>query len=147
MNIPPQTHTTLTNRGTECTAPDNIRISGMTGHVHASTLRYNATMQRVGETSETILFEDYDWHEPSEFRFSRAVDNPVPNEDAKISGGYSGVVEAQRGDQFYWECEVFNQSNVNLTFSNRVYDGEMCNVFGFYTTETQGGSPWLCAFF
>ena len=46
-----------------------------------------------------------------------------------------------------WAVEIFNQTDVNLTFSNKVYDGEMCNVFGFYTMETNTGGPWLCAFF
>jgi hypothetical protein len=35
---------------------------------------------------------------------------------------------------------------VTLKFSNRVYDGEMCNVFGFYFTTNRAATPWTCIF-
>lgn len=148
MNIPPGTQYTLTNSNSSGCAPPkgvpNVRILGMTGHVHANTLQYNATMQRDGQS--TLLFQDYDWHDPTEFRFNRAVENGTPDASSKKAGGYSGVLDVQDTDRFFWECDGFNKSNVNLTFSNKVYDGEMCNVFGFYATDAQNPAPWTCIF-
>lgn len=156
MNIPPGTDYSLTNNpatppadplAAGCAPPANlssIRMLGITGHVHANTITYNATMQRDGET--TVLFEDYDWHDPTEFRFNRAVDNGTPDPAAHKAGGYSGVLNVQPNDRFFWECDGFNKSTVNLTFSNKVYDGEMCNVFGFYATDAESPAPWRCIF-
>jgi hypothetical protein len=150
MNIAPGTHTTLTSEGNQCSPPEPIRILGVTGHVHASTLRITASMQRVGEQRQ-ILFEDYDWHEPEEWRFNNSVDNPLPDGAGPAGGGLSGILNTSPGDQFQWECEIQNQTTSFLTFSNRVYDGEMCNVFGFYAVDRFPENParrsWLCAFF
>lgn len=147
MNIPPGTAYTLDSAGTTCAPPQNaqnIRIQGMTGHVHANTIEYSASVQRGDQ--RTLLFQDFDWHDPSEFRFNAEVDNGTPDAASKTKGGYSGMLSVQPTDRFSWECQGFNKSHVNLTFSNKVYDGEMCNVFGFYSTDTKGAAPWLCAF-
>ena len=56
------------------------------------------------------------------------------------------ILEVSPGDQFHWECDVDNKSQVTLRFSNKVYEGEMCNVFGFYFTENRAASPWTCVF-
>lgn len=146
MNIPPGTAYTLQG-GATCAPPanaSNVRIIGVTGHVHANTNEYSASMVRDGQT--TLLFQDFDWHDPLEFRYNTKADNGTPDATAKTPGGYSGVLEVQPTDRFSWECQGFNKSNVNLTFSNRVYDGEMCNVFGFYQTDTKDSAPWTCAF-
>jgi len=82
-----------------------------------------------GSTAPTQI-RGYNWKEPSEWVFSRAVTN-APRPVSVKSGGYNGVLTVQ-GRYFNWECEVNNQSAVVLNFSNHVYTGEMCNVFGFY---------------
>ena len=146
MNIPPGTHYDLKSTG-NCGPPQgaaNPRILGVTGHVHANTIQYNASMVRAG--ANTVLFQDYDWHDPLEFRYNRATTNGTPDAATKTPGGYTGLLDVQPGDVFNWECEGQNQSNVNLTFSNQVYKGEMCNVFGFYATDTQAAGPWMCVF-
>lgn len=146
MNIPPGTAYTLTG-GATCPPPANVqnmRIQGVTGHVHANTLEYSASMVRDGAT--TVLFQDFDWHDPLEFRYNRSTNNGTPNAASKTPGGYSGTLDVQSADRFSWECQGFNKSNVNLTFSNKVYDGEMCNVFGFYQTDTKEAGPWTCFF-
>lgn len=148
MNIPPGTAYTLAAAGgATCTPPGNVqnmRVQGVTGHVHANTLEYSASMVRDGAT--TLLFQDFDWHDPLEFRYNSKTNNGTPDPSTKRAGGYSGVLQVQPTDQFSWECEGFNKSNVNLTFSNKVYDGEMCNVFGFYQTDTKDSAPWTCFF-
>lgn len=141
MNIPPGEHVVLENAPGSCTAPDEFRIGMLTAHAHASTSR--VTTLQNGE----LLFEDYDWAEPTEWRYRADVDNPTPDLDAGISGGASGLVYAKPGDDFIWQCEVQNKGTTNITFSNRVYDGEMCNVFGYYFTDNRNAGPWMCAFF
>lgn len=159
MNVPPGQHYLLDSNGSTgsggtdgaastCAPPAaaaNIRILGVTGHVHANTIQYNATMVRDGQT--TVLFQDYDWHDPLEFRYNRVSENGTPDAVKKAPGGYSGLLNVQSTDRFAWQCEGQNAASVNLTFSNQVYKGEMCNVFGFYATDTENVGPWLCAFF
>jgi hypothetical protein len=147
MNVPPGAHVTLKNSPSTCSAPHDIRIGMMTAHAHASTLRVTAKMQAADATDATVLFEDYDWHEPTEWRFNRAANNPAPDAESKRSGGFSGVLNTKPGDQFAWECEVENKQSVSLTFGNRLLTGEMCNVFGFYFTEDRAAKPWTCVFF
>src|ERR1041385_8101583 len=65
MNIPPQTHTTLQGGGASCTPPANLRILGVTGHVHASTTRFAMSMQKTGDLAPTKIFEDYNWEGPT----------------------------------------------------------------------------------
>jgi hypothetical protein len=142
MNIPPGTHTVLSNSDIPCTAPADLRIGMMTAHAHASTSRVTTWMNE-----STLLFEDYDWAEPTEWRYSRSVENPASDPSILQSGGHTGVLMATPSDTFTWECEVENRGTTNLTFSNRVYDGEMCNVFGFYITDDKNAAPWACAFF
>lgn len=113
MNIAPGTHTVLSNTALPCTAPADLRVGMMTAHAHASTLRVTTTMN-----DSTLLFEDYDWAEPTEWRYSRAVQNSPPDAATFQSGGH-----------------------------NRAYDGEMCNVFGYYITPDRNGPNWMCAFF
>jgi hypothetical protein len=147
MNIPPGDHVVLKNDPASCTAPGDVRVAMMTAHAHASTLRVTTKMQAAGAAEQTTLFEDYNWHEPTEWRFNRAAKNPLPDAAAGTSGGFSGVVNTKVGDQYSWECEVLNKQTVNLTFGNHLLTGEMCNVFGFYFTDNRAAKPWTCAFF
>lgn len=149
MAIPPGTQETLTNP-TPCVPPaaagDSVRIVGITGHVHASTVRYNATYDRQGVDGRQYLFEDYEWEEPSQFNFNNTEVNNPPDPDLQVTGGYSGVFMTQPGDQYHWECEVHNETDTTLHFANHVYTAEMCCVFGFYATENRDAGNWLCAF-
>lgn len=144
MNIAPGTHTTLASAPGSCTAPADMRVGMMTAHAHANTLRVGAYRDVAG--ARQTLFEDFDWHEPTPWRFNNSDTNPVQDVAAKQSGSVSGIVTAAPGDTFGWECEVENKQNVNLTFGNRLLTGEMCNIFGFYFTENKAASPWMCAF-
>jgi hypothetical protein len=148
MNVPPGTKETVSNQDNPCaatTAPD-ARINVMTGHVHANTVRYNATRVRDGQ--EEVLFEDYNWADPTQFMFMEGYDYPEPDLAAKTAGvGQTGPLDVQPGDEYFWECEVHNEhEDVFLTFSNEVYTGEMCIVFGFYSTPREERANWLCAF-
>ena len=62
----------------------------------------------------------------------------------RIAGGHSGVLEFEPGDRLGWECEVVNDSDVTLRFSDEAITGEMCNVFGEFTRKgglVQAGYP------
>jgi hypothetical protein len=146
MNIAPGAHQLLRNGPNSCGAPDDVRIGMLTGHVHANTNRITTTMTPAGSTEASLLFEDYDWHEPTEWRFNQAVTNAAPDAEKATGGAANGVINVGAGDSFNWECDVENRSNVTLKFSNKVYDGEMCNVFGFYFTEKKEAAPWTCVF-
>jgi hypothetical protein len=145
MAIKPGEHTTIQGAADgSCKATSDMRILGVTGHVHASTTRFAMYMQRAGETTKTQVFEDYNWTEPTVFRFNSATQNNPPNPATKLPGaGLSGVLNAANGDTFTWECEVTNNRQVTLTFSDKAYDGEMCNVFGMYSAPNPT-SPWTC---
>lgn len=142
MNVAPGEHVVLQNAPGTCTTPSDLRIGLMTAHAHASTLRVTTRMNQ-----DTILFEDYDWHEPTEWRYRRDVTNPVPDAATATSGGLSGLVNATPADSFTWECEVQNETAGFLQFGNQVYTGEMCNVFGYFITPDRNAGNWACAFF
>jgi hypothetical protein len=59
----------------------------------------------------------------------------------KSGSPMNGVFRVNPTDKFTWECEVVNRRQVNLTFSDRAYDGEMCNVFGMYS-HPQADRAW-----
>jgi hypothetical protein len=146
MNIKPGTHVTLHNNPTSCKAPADIRVAMMTAHAHASTLRVTTNMIPAAGGGPTQLFSDYNWHEPTGWRFDRAATNPTVDAVAGTSGAISGILQVKKGDQFGWECEIQNNQPGNLTFGNHLLTGEMCNVFGFYYTKDRAATPWTCAF-
>jgi hypothetical protein len=141
MSIPPQAHTTLQSPPGACKAPEDLRVGMFIGHVHANTVRITTTMNDT-----EMLFEDYNWKEPTEWRYRRDVQNPTPDAVAKTGGGYSGILQVTTSDTFHWECEVENKSDVTLHFGNHVYTSEMCNVFGFYFSPNRDAPNWNCYF-
>jgi hypothetical protein len=141
MSIPPQAHTTLQSPAGSCKAPEDLRVGMFIGHVHANTVRITTTLN-----DSQMLFEDYDWKEPTEWRFRRDVQNPTPDATSKKGGAYSGFLHVTTADTFHWECEVQNKSDVTLHFGNHVYTSEMCNVFGFYFSPNRDAPNWNCYF-
>jgi hypothetical protein len=125
-----------------CTAPQSMRILGLTGHFHAHTQRM--TIWKVAGGVKTPIFESHNWEEPGTLSFDSVHDNP-PIDPNTALGGVSGELDLAQGDQLQWECAVHNDSNDELTFQNSVYKGEMCNIFGFYAPSF--GTPWACVNF
>jgi hypothetical protein len=125
--------------------PPHVNLVGGTGHFHANTVRFTAWKVSAGERQ--VLIEDYDWHDPALMQFSSTRKNPLPDPEAKMAGGYSGIVSIGPGERIEWECEIVNNTNppVTLTFGNEVYTKEMCNMFGMYT-PTVGRAWWNSAF-
>jgi hypothetical protein len=139
MNVRPQQRVTL--RGV-AQAPGDVGLVIGTGHFHANTVRFSA-WKVIGGVRE-LLMEDYDWHDPALMHFTSTTTNPAPDRASLRAGGYSGQVRLRPGDTIEWECEIFNQQNVNLRFGNEVYTAEMCNVFGLYAPSV--GGAWRAFF-
>ncbi|MBM4363754.1 MAG: hypothetical protein FJ104_13825 [Deltaproteobacteria bacterium] len=146
MNIPYGAHQLVEN--TPCDAPADIpqaRMLGVTAHAHANTLR--VSMYQIGaDGTKTPIFDEFNWTEPTVWRFSSSVTNPTPDLATSKSGAdLSGLFYAKPGDKFGWECEVINKSpdKNNLVFSDKAYSGEMCNVFGMYSSPL-AERPWSC---
>jgi hypothetical protein len=145
MSIPPGQRSVV--GGSNCQAPQDLRILGMTAHAHSSTVRVSTYFTPSGSSKEQLLWEDYDWAEPTVFRYNTTTENVAPNPSAKTPGSLqSGILRVGPGDGFRWECEVVNNRSVTLTFSDKAYDGEMCNVFGMYSAPI-APSPWTCTGF
>jgi hypothetical protein len=118
------------------------RVVSLFGHRHAHSTRFTAWLEHAGGDRE-LLYEDYDWHEPTELMFNSVTTNPLPDPVKKAPGGASGLLVLSAGDKLDWECEINNDSNNTLTFSNEVFKGEMCNVFGSIVA-TDGAATWTC---
>jgi len=74
------------------------------------------------------------------------IQNTPPNRTTKTPGSpINGQLLVHPGDQFSWECEVDNKTDGTLTFSDKAYTGEMCNVFGMYAATT-ASKAWNCFF-
>ena len=137
MAIQPHTQQTLNY---ECTLEGvNRRVVSIFGHRHAYTKRFSVWAHRSGQRE--LIYEDYDWLDPTELFYNSVVQNPPPDPDKLSAGGVSGIINLVPGDKLEWECEVDNTSDNVLNFRNAVYEGEMCNVFG----SMVGGTFWSCA--
>jgi len=126
MAIQPGQHTTL-GRYT-CAVDTPGRVLSLYGHRHANTVRFSAWRTRNGKSD--LIYEDYDWHDPLVVEYNTITENKAPDPEALRGGAVSGVLDVLPGDTLDWECEVKNQTNKVLRFTNEVYDGEMCILIG-----------------
>lgn len=110
------------------TLTDDVRIVNFFGHSHAHTTRFSIWREHDGERD--LQYEDFDWFDPTTFAYNSVVQNPESDRERGIPGAASGILAFQKGDKLYWECEVVNDSDVDLSFSDQAITGEMCNVFG-----------------
>jgi hypothetical protein len=151
MKIPPHQDQTLQSptAAGACTSPkdiDSVRILGVTAHMHANTVRVSMYHQAPGATDRELIFDDFDWSEPTVWRFNSTTTNPLPDRTASRSGApFSGVFNVTPQDTFSWECQVENQTDSTLTFSDKAYTGEMCNIFGMYASPV-AKNAWQCFF-
>ena len=60
--------------------------------------------------------------------YNSVVKNPAPDAASKTEGGWSGVLDLKAGDKIEWFCDVVNQQDSVLRFTNQTYLGEMCIV-------------------
>jgi hypothetical protein len=111
----------------ECPISTDGRIISLLGHTHSHALRETAYIRRAGGQREKV-FEQYDYLEPQVFTFDSLTENPGFSDDAP--GAHTGMLEVFAGDVLEWECEVKNDSEVPLRYTNAVQTGEMCNIWG-----------------
>jgi hypothetical protein len=126
MAIQPGQHTTLGRYSCAIDTPG--RVLSLYGHRHANTVRFSAWRTRNGKSD--LVYEDYDWHDPLVVEYNSVTQNGTPDPVAQRGGGVSGILDLLPGDTMDWECEVQNQTNKVLRFTNEVYDGEMCILIG-----------------
>jgi len=145
MSIPPGQHTVVTGASDgSCQPSQDLRVLGVFGHTHASTVRFAMSLQRAADPASTQIFEDYDWMAPTVFRFDSVTTNKPADPSTKTPGSsINGDLFLKPGDRVSWECEIINNRFVTLTFSDKVYDGEMCNVFGMFSAS-RADQPWQC---
>ena len=92
--------------------------------------RYGTDAITIRHPSRQIekVFEMFDYLDPATFDYNSVTQNPTFGEG--VSGAVSGPLQVKDGDVLQWECHIVNDSNIPLTYSNSVKEGEMCNVFG-----------------
>jgi hypothetical protein len=144
---------TVLNHGT-ATVPTNadpkFRLIMAIPHIHAHTTRFTA-YATIGGVKQKILEEYGTLDIPSDPKlvfFDSTTKNPQPDPTTQTSGGYSGDLYMKPGDTIDWECEQTNDGigangatfTTPLQFTEQVYTGEMCNMFGMYAPTT--GSVW-----
>jgi len=142
MNVPPRTRQTIRAQcEVPADAPADLVLARLTGHFHAHTLRQ--TVWKVSGAERTRLYEGYDYNHPGWLAFNSTVDNPAPDPTSKAAGSdHDGAVTLVPGDRLEWECDVDNTTDAALEFSDGVFTGEMCNVFGTYAPSM--GGAWRC---
>lgn len=110
------------------TITGDMKVMNMFGHYHANATRFS--IWRVRDGQRELLYEDFNWFDPTTFAFDSVTVNPVPDASIFRSGARSGILEFQNNDVMYWECEVENNTDVDLRYRNEAITGQMCNVFG-----------------
>jgi hypothetical protein len=122
--IAPYTSTTLGPY--TCTVQGDGRMLWLYGHRHANNVRF--TVNRVRGTQRDVIYDAYYWDEPLLLEYNSRTQNPAPDYERGIEGGWSGPLDLRTGDVIEWQCDVVNQRNVTLRFANETYTGEMCIV-------------------
>jgi len=105
------------------------RVLSMYGHRHAATDRFSAYRTRGGQ--KMLVYQDFDWEEPTVVEFNSTTTNPPANPGTKVAGAFSGDLDLQPGDSLEWECEVHNRQSITITYGqNEALDSEMCILIG-----------------
>ena len=142
---------TVINKGT-ATVPANaapdFRLVSAIPHYHAHTTRF-VVYKTINGVRELLLaqYNTLDHvSEPTLVAFDSATQNPVADDATQTDGAYSGIVHMSPGDTIDWECTQTNDGigangttfTTPLSFTEQVYTGEMCNLFGLYAPTTGG---------
>lgn len=108
---------------------EDARMTALTGHRHASTDRFGIWLEQDGRS--TPLYESFNYNDMPTYDYDSLTQNPRMDTPNKVDGAYSGPVQV-RGGTLKWTCEIHNRGDQTLTFSNELFTGEMCIVFGAY---------------
>jgi hypothetical protein len=121
LNLPAGESTTLTYMGT-FDSPG--RIIQLFGHRHVWTPRFAVWL------NDDLIYDSWDWQESVTFNYDTLTMNPPINTDGMVDGAVSGQVPVEAGDTLKFSCFIENESDQTLRFSNELYGGEMCNLWG-----------------
>lgn len=143
MDIQPGSRQVVEARGCQLppSAPEELRVIGLSGHMHAHGLRFSA-WKVAADGARTLVYDTYDWEEPLNAQFDSTHQNREPDPGARSEGAWNGLLTIRRGESLDWECEIENDLTTPLRFGNKAYTGEMCNLFGWYAPSV--GGPWSC---
>jgi hypothetical protein len=143
MDIQPGAHEVVEANGCQLpdSGPSELRIMGLSGHMHAHGVRFSAWKVTAGGT-RTLVYDTYDWEEPLNAQFDSGHEYPPPDQVSRADGAWNGLLTIRRGESLDWECEYENDLPTPLRFGNKAYTGEMCNLFGWYAPSV--GEPWSC---
>jgi hypothetical protein len=100
------------------------RIIQMHGHRHAWTERFAVWLR------DELIYDSWSWQDSVTFNYDSLSKNPAIMTEKKVDGAVSGMVEYKAGDELKFTCFIENKSDNTLGFSNQVYEGEMCNLWG-----------------
>jgi hypothetical protein len=121
MSIAPGASQTLTY---ENTFANPGRIIQLFGHRHVWTPRFAVWL------NEKLIYDSWDWRESVTFNYDTLTMNPPIATEAMLDGAVSGMVDVAAGDVLKFSCFIENESDQTLRFSNELYGGEMCNMWG-----------------
>jgi hypothetical protein len=110
-----------------CPITGDGRILELIGHTHAHGIRETGYIHHASG-DRTKVFEQFNYQEPQIFYYDSVTTNPALS--GVSPGAFSGDLQVVAGDSLDWECEVNNDSDKALTYTNQVQTGEMCNIWG-----------------
>lgn len=123
FSVAPHTSTTLGPY--TCTADNDGRLLWLYGHRHANNTRFTVT--RVRGAQSDVVYDADVWEEPLLLDYSSTVTNPAPD-IPRVEGGWNGILDLVKGDQIQWSCDVTNNNDTTLRFTEQTLLGEMCIV-------------------
>jgi hypothetical protein len=124
-------------------AAPNFRLVVAEPHFHTHLTRFDVTATISGTT--TNILEQFPVlntvTDPLIRWYDSLTVNPTIDIANKYPGAFSGDIYLKPGDKIDWYCDVTNNDQPQpLQFTEQVYKGEMCNLFGLYAPTT--GGPW-----
>jgi hypothetical protein len=109
-----------------CSVTGTGRLLWLYGHRHANNTRFQVT--RIRGAQRDIIYDANVWEEPLLLNYSSLVTNPAPDIPNGKEGGWNGILDMVPGDRVEWKCDVDNQHDTALSFTEQTYLGEMCIV-------------------
>jgi hypothetical protein len=121
-----QPHQSTTLGPYTCNVDNDGRLLWLYGHRHSNNVRFTAT--RVRGSQRDVVYDANKWDEPLLLEYSTLVTNPAPDIPNGIEGGWNGILDLAKGDKLEWKCDVVNQHDTPLRFTDQTILGEMCIV-------------------
>jgi hypothetical protein len=141
MNVAPHTRATV---GSVCKAEHALgagevpRIVTLFRHAHTHNERFVVYHDKTDGSSE-VIYDSYDGAEAPTYMYNSLVENPVADPESRLSGGKSGILALNPGEQLRFECDVNNTTDLTFRGANEVNTDEMCHLFG-----SIAGAGFLC---